>query len=172
MFSKSLLLLLLLPAFVVLLKIAIAFLNKRKKQDILYLKKDSLLTEAEKYFYSVLKDVIADNYLLFPQVSLLEILSVPKGFNQKAHYSALNKIQAKHIDFLLSEKETTRPLLVIELDDSSHLRSDRIARDRFLKEAFASANLPLLRVKVASQYDHELLKGSIKDLLDKAEHQV
>lgn len=165
MFSKSLLPFLLLPVFAILLKIAVTFLDKKKNQDIQYLKKDSLLTETEKSFYVVLQKVVSENYLLFPQVSLLEILSVPKGLSQRSHYSALNKIQAKHIDFLLCEKESIKPLLAIELDDSSHYRTDRMIRDEFLNQAFASAGLPLLHIKVASHYDQEDLNNQIKQLL-------
>lgn len=165
MFSNSLLLFLLLPAFAVLLKIAVTFLDKKRNQGLVYLKKDSLLTEAEKAFYSILKGVVNNDYLLFSQVSLLEILSVPKGLSQRGHYFSLNKIQAKHIDFLLCEKESTRPLLVIELDDSSHYRMDRMVRDKFLNQAFISAGLPLLHIKVASHYDQESLKHQIQQLL-------
>lgn len=164
-FSSSWLWFLLLLVAVVFLKVIDAILDKKKKQDFAYLKKDSLLTEAEKSFYTVLQDVVGDSYLLFSQVSLLEILSVPDGLNRSDRYSALNKIQSKHIDFLLCEKETTRPLLVIELDDSSHLRSDRVARDGFLNEVFANAQLPFLRVKVAPRYNPVELHSEIASLL-------
>lgn len=164
-FSKSLLLFLLLPALAVLLKIVVTFLDKKKDQELIYLKKDSLLTEAEKSFYSVLKNIIADNYLLFPQVSLLEILAIPKELSKSRRYSSLNRIQAKHIDFLLCEKESIKPLLAIELDDSSHYRADRMMRDDFLNQAFATAGLPLLHIKTAFHYDQEKLSEQIKQLL-------
>lgn len=160
--SNSWLWLLLLLVTIVFLKVINAVLDKKKRQDFAYLKKDSLLTEAEKSFYVVLQNVVGDSYLLFSQVSLLEILSVPDGLNRSDHYSALNKIQSKHIDFLLCEKESTRPLLVIELDDSSHSRPDRIKRDEFLDEAFQGAGLSLLHVRVAYEYDREALKQQIQ----------
>lgn len=170
--SNSWLWLLLLLIAVVLLKIIGSVLDKKKRQDFSYLKKDSLLTEAEKSFYAVLQDVVGDSYLLFSQVSLLEIVSVPDGLNRSDRYSAKNKIQSKHIDFLLCEKETIRPLVAIELDDSSHYQADRIARDDFLNEAFASAGLPLLRIKTASHYDPAVIQGDISGVLDRGVNQA
>ena len=165
MFSKPLLFFLFLPVFAILLKIIVTFLEKNKNKNFVYLKKNSILTEAEKSFYIALKEAVSDNYLLFPQVSLLEILSVPKGLSQKDHYSFLNKIQAKRIDFLLCEKESARPLLAIELDDWSHSRPDRILRDNFLDQAFEGAGLPLLHTRTANQYNKEDLKNQIQKLL-------
>ncbi len=164
-FPNSWLWILLALTVLVLLKIIGTVLDKKKRKDFSYLKKDSLLTEAEKSFYAVLQNVVGDNYLLFSQVSLLEILSVPNGLSNSAYRSALNKIQSKHIDFLLCEKESTRPILVIELNDSSHFRSDRVGRDDFLKAAFAHAGLPFLQVARASHYDEMELNNRIRELL-------
>lgn len=163
MFSKTYWFILSLPVIVILLKFGLRHIEKAK--PILYKKKDSVLTEAERVFFATLREAIGDRYDIFPQVSLLEILSLPDGLNRRAHYSALNKIQAKHIDFLLCEKETTRPLVAIELDDSSHNRVDRIARDNFLNEAFASAGLPLLHIKTSSHYNPDTIQADIKSVL-------
>lgn len=51
--------------------------------------------------------------------------------------------------------------LAIELDDSSHYRPNKIARDDFLNEAFKSAGLPLLRIKNASHYDQATITKTI-----------
>lgn len=57
-FSKSLLLFLLLPAVVILLRIIVAFFERKKNTDVQYSKKESILTEAEKSFYTVLREVV------------------------------------------------------------------------------------------------------------------
>lgn len=165
MFPKSLLLFLLLPVFAVLLKISVTFLEKRKKDNISYNKKDSILTESERAFYIVLKNVVGNDFLIFSQVSLLEILAIPNGLSTSQQYIAKNKIQAKHIDFLLCEKESMRPLLVMELDGSSHEKPGRILRDDFLKNALAGAGLPFLPVQKSSHYDEVELSNRIHELL-------
>lgn len=166
MFFKSLLFVLIPIAVIVILKIAVAYFERSKSKSVPYQKKDSLLTEAEKQFFSVLQNIIVDRFLIFSQVSILEILTPENGLDSRNRYSAHNRIQAKHIDFLLCEKKTTRPLVAIELDDSSHYRADRIARDDFLNEAFASAGLPLLHIKTASHYDPIAIQAEINSLLD------
>jgi len=167
MFSKSFFLLLLLPVAIVLIKVAAIYLERSKLRFVSYQKKDSLLTEAERQFFAILQQAVGDRYLVFSQVSLLEILSPVTGLSSRVRYSAHNRIQAKHIDFLLCEKETTRPLVAIELDDSSHYRSDRVARDNFLNEAFAGAGLPLLHIKTSSHYNPETILAEINAVLDK-----
>ncbi|MBI4689499.1 MAG: DUF2726 domain-containing protein [Nitrospirae bacterium] len=48
-------------------------------------------------------------------------------------------------------------LLAIELDDSSHLREDRIKRDKFINELFRHNRFPLIRQELKPSYDiHEL----------------
>jgi very-short-patch-repair endonuclease len=66
---------------------------------------------------------------------------------------------------VICDVETLEVKLAIELDDSSHRRSDRIARDRFLNNAFASAGLPLLRVAVEERYETAALRRMIEDAL-------
>ena len=59
-----------------------------------------------------------------------------------------NKIDRKHVDFILSDPRTVRPLVGIELDDKSHQRSDRQTRDEFVEHVFQAAHLPLVRIPV------------------------
>ncbi len=172
MFSKSILFLLIPVAVIIFLKIAVAYFERSKVKSVPYQKKDSLLTEAEKQFFFVLQNIVADRYLIFSQVSILELLSPVDGIDSHTRYSAHNRIQAKHIDFLLCEKGTTRPLVAIELDDSSHYRTDRIARDNFLNEAFASAGLPLLHIKTSSHYNPDTIRADINSVLDKGANQA
>lgn len=45
-----------------------------------------------------------------------------------------------------------RPLVGIELDDKSHERLDRKARDEFVDQVFAAAKLPLVHVSAKRTY--------------------
>ena len=58
----------------------------------------------------------------------------------------LGNLSCRHVDFLLCEPYTLKPLLVIELDDHSHLKPEAQAADRFKDAVFAGAGLPLLRL--------------------------
>lgn len=48
-----------------------------------------------------------------------------------------------------------RPMLVIELDDTSHSRTRRKEHDRFLDDALAAAGFPLLRVTAQRPYSQQ-----------------
>ena len=72
---------------------------------------------------------------------------------------------AKHADFLLCDRLTGRPRLIIELDDSSHKQRRRRERDAFLDLLCASAGLPILHQPVRMAYDTKDLRQSIIDTI-------
>ena len=102
-------------------------------------------------------------YSAFAMVRIADLLRVQEGIKNRRSW--INKILAKHVDFVLCEPATLEPILCIELDDRSHQRSDRQARDEFLDEAFDSAGLPLLRVPVRSSYQSGEIRALIDNLL-------
>lgn len=153
-------------AFLLLIVIALAVFYKVKNSKWPYLKKDSLLTEAEKKFYFVLSEIIGNDYLIFSKVRMADLLYLPKMSNRD-FYHYQNKIQSKHIDFLICNKEDIKPLLAIELDDSSHLKVNRILRDELVDKIFESASLPIIHIRVSYSYNDKELSQNIQDLLTK-----
>ena len=75
-------------------------------------------------------------------------------------------IQGSHIDFLICDKQNIKPLLIIELDGNSHLRKDRIERDKFVDEIFKDANLPILHIKVSDSYNKSYLFETIGEEIE------
>jgi hypothetical protein len=134
----------------------------RRREKWPYQKKEYLLTRAEKDFFFVLQEIIGNDSLIFSKVRLLDILYIPKGIESREYYRYLNKIQSKHVDFLLCDRENIKPLLAIELDDSSHLHPSRIERDNFIDKIFENAKLPILHIKYSKGYDREKLGQQIK----------
>lgn len=158
------LILYLLFVVVVIFAIKKATLHKIQNAEFPYVKKDYLLSIAEKDFYFILQKTFGSDYLLFSKVRISDLLYLPKMSNSN-FYHYQNKIQSKHIDFLLCDKENIRPLLVIELDDSSHLKTDRILRDMLVDRIFKSADLPILHIRTASSYNANDLLKQVQDLL-------
>lgn len=140
---------------VVAILIAIALqalpkLLRAKRPSLPYKKRDYLLTPAERSFYEVLRGITQDQVHVFPKVRLLDLLYLPKGTeDRQAH---MNRIQSKHVDFVLCDLQNVRPLLVIELDDASHEREDRKQRDAFVDQALEAASLPILHVPARHTY--------------------
>lgn len=125
--------------------------NKPNYDDVYpYISSSSLLTKAELNFFKVLTLTLLDtDYYICPMVRLADVLQVYNSNNYQSHF---NRIRSKHIDFLLCDKYTFKPLIAIELDDSSHNFDNRIERDDFLNAAFYSAGLKLVRFKAYHSY--------------------
>jgi len=136
-------------------------------QELPYRLRDDFLTAAELSFFRVLVSVIQDKAVICPKVRLADLFFVSKP-NENQSYR--NKIDRKHVDFLLCDPLTLKPLLGVELDDSSHARSARQERDQFVDDVFEVAGLPLLRVPARSTYSpHELLGLIAPHLSDRAD---
>lgn len=58
-----------------------------------------------------------------------------------------------------------KPLVGIELDDSSHDRADRQERDEFVNEVFQAAGLPLIHIPVQREYNTRELAAQIAPLI-------
>ena len=127
--------------------------------ELPYQRKDYLLSKAERAFFEVLQKAIGDRYLLFAKVRLADLLFIRRGTEKRQ--SHFNRIQSKHIDFVLCDRNAVRPLLAIELDDSSHNRADRQARDAFVDSALKAAGLPILHVPASSGYNAKKLAATI-----------
>jgi hypothetical protein len=126
------------------------FAPKPAPETLPYRVRDDFLSPAEASFYHVLQSMLGERLTICPKVSLAELFFVAQG---EAHQTYQNKIDRKRIDFLLCQPQTLKPVLAIELDDSSHQRADRQERDAFVEQVFAAAKLPLVRVPVRAAYD-------------------
>lgn len=123
-----------------------------------YRQRDDFLSPAEFSFYRVLAAAIGSQAIICPKVGLGDVFYVAHSNNKQ---SFRNKIDRKHVDFLLCDPQTMRPRLGIELDDASHGRAERVERDQFVDGVFAAAGLPLLRFPARSGYDPKALSAQL-----------
>jgi hypothetical protein len=93
-------------------------------QKMAYRRRDGLLTPAEKSFYQTLLQTIDGRVTVCPKVGLWDIFDVEDGSQTLA---LKPRIDRKHVDFLLCEPRSMKPVVAIELDDSSHNRRERNA---------------------------------------------
>ena len=128
-----------------------------------YRKSEHLLTLAERSFFGVLGQATDDDLYIFAKVRLSDLFWLPQNTRDRQRY--FNRIQSKHVDFVLCDRATTEPRLLIELDDSSHRRAARQSRDAFLDQAASQAGLPILRVPVKHSYSVAELRQVISSLL-------
>lgn len=112
-----------------------------------YTAASSLLTPTEARFHAVLTEAVGPMATIHCKVRLADLL-----ISRPGDLGALRRVSQKHVDFVLCDKTTLRPLVAVELDDGSHDRADRQERDRFVDGAYAQAGLPLLHVPVQGEY--------------------
>lgn len=136
--------------------------DQNKKGELPYALRDDWLSAAELSFLGVLRVVTQDRFVACPKVGLQDIFFAKSGSNSQAYR---NKINRKHVDFLLCDATSYKPVMGVELDDSSHGRKDRAERDRFVDQVFAVAGLPLLRVPAARSYSTDVIGKAISDRL-------
>ena len=132
--------------------------GKNSPKEYHYQKCDSLLTNTELQFYKTLQEVVRKDQDIMVKVRLADLINVAKGAKGKDWGAAFNRIKSKHVDFLICDSTELKPILAIELDDRSHEKESRKARDAFFNQALESAGVPLLRVKVARAYDTAKLR--------------
>jgi hypothetical protein len=125
-----------------------------------YTKRESLLTKSELKFYRSLQQAVAGDWEIFAMVRIADLVRVQKGVTK--YQSWLNKILAKHVDFVICDLATFNPLVAIELDDKSHNRPHRQQRDQLVNQIFESAEFPLIRVKIQSTYDVKKIRKTIE----------
>ena len=119
--------------------------SKENSSPLPFRIRDDFLSPAEASFFHTLKSMTKDYFVIFSKVSLGEIFYVT---HPDVNYSERNRIDRKHVDFLICDPSTLSPQFGIELDDSSHQRADRQKRDAFVDQVFHEAGLPILHIPV------------------------
>jgi len=84
-----------------------------------------------------LKMVVGNSYIVRVQVNLLTVLS-----KNTSHYWAPGELN-RNVDFGIFGKDQ-KLKVVVELNGPSHIRSDRIERDRKVESMLKSAGIPVI----------------------------
>jgi hypothetical protein len=126
-------------------------------------RKDYLLTRAERALYEQLLLAVGPHMLIFAKVRLVDLLWLPTGV--AGRQGLVNRVMSKHVDFVLCDRQNIRPLLAIELDDASHQREDRRARDALVDQILRGAQLPILHIRARASYEAQDLANQIWPLI-------
>lgn len=132
--------------------------------ELPYDKHPFLLSKAERSFFGVLEKAVGGSYRIFAKVRLADLIKVRS--NTESRQSYFNKIQAKHIDFVLCDPDYISPVAAVELDDSSHNKQSRKDRDQFVDDALSAAGLPIIRFRVKKSYFHQEVAATINRALE------
>lgn len=94
-----------------------------------------LMTIPERRVFDKIKNNLSDKYIVFPQICLRSILSDDFQENISAKWFI--------VDYLVCKMPYYEPYAIIELDDFTHCKEERIKRDSELDELLNRLNIPI-----------------------------
>ncbi len=133
------------------------------KCPFLYDKK-CLMSKSEIGYYNVLKELMPENYSVFPQINLAVFVS--KNGNSKY----INEL-FRNVDFLITDS-WYNPIIAVEINDDSHNREERIERDEKVNNILEEAGIPLLTLWVKDGIDKQKISVQINELFEKPVERV
>lgn len=127
-----------------------------------YATKKYLFSQAEFSFYRVLQQACGGRYVVCPKVGLGDLLYVQKG--TEGGQAWRNKIDRKHVDFVLCDPQTMTVIAAVELDDASHGSASAQKRDADKDKACRDAGLQLLRFPARKSYNLEEVRAKLAEI--------
>lgn len=109
-----------------------------------------LTTPTERDYLVKLEEWFGQYCRISCQVSPGRFLKLPEqdAFSAEERARFFTLFNAMSVDYVLVSRKNNKIVCAIELDDKSHERDERIARDKRLEHLFELAGVPLLRVSV------------------------
>ena len=110
------------------------------------------MNESEQALFINLLQALGNDYIVLSKVRIEDFVDVSKGAMKNSRWSLRGRIKSRHIDFLICNRATTKPLLGIELDGKSHNDPIRQNRDQFVDELYKTINLPIQHILVGENF--------------------
>lgn len=152
-------------AAVVVLIIILKLVRVRADGGTGYESRGVLFTPAERSFMGVLEQALDSRYRVFGKIRLGDLVKPARGLSNSKRAAAQNKINQKHVDFVVCTANELALVGVLELDDTSHLRRDRAERDRFVDQVLAAAGIPILRFPAKKGYGVQEVRARLAEMM-------
>lgn len=125
----------------------------------LYDIKKTLISKSEQGFYTAIKASVPEGYCVFPQINLA-------SFINRTDDARFHNELFRNVDFLITDDEY-HPKFIIEINDQTHLNSERKERDMKVQRICEEAGIPILKLWTSYGVNEEYIKGRIHDTLSK-----
>jgi hypothetical protein len=127
--------------------------------DVPYQSAKALFSPAERSFLGVLDQAVGPEHRVFGKVRVADLATVKPGLSNAARQGALNRIAAKHVDFIVCRTSDLVVVCAVELNDKSHSGQRAQARDDLLAKVCAVIGLPLFIVQAKQAYSVQELRA-------------
>lgn len=125
----------------------------------------TLFSAAERSFLGVLDQAVGAEHRVFGKVRVADVATVKSGLGNSARQGALNRIAAKHFDFVVCRTSDLSIVCAIELNDKSHSSPRARARDDLLAKVCQTINLPLLTMPAKQAYSPQELRAKFMAII-------
>lgn len=125
-----------------------------------YKKKFRIMNNSESTLFYELQKQLPQNYYVFPNMRIADIVHVVKGPDFKKRR---NKVLPRHADFVICDQDF-KPLFVIELNGGYHNHPIQQEKDREKEAIFREALLPLVIIRVGENFS-KVVGGILKEYI-------
>jgi hypothetical protein len=122
--------------------------TKELNERLPYRLREQFMSTPELALLRTLQEMVGNRYVVCPKVALNDVFYIVRP-NENVHF--FNKIFRKHVDFLLCDPRTLKPVMGVELVKPVS-RSETRDADQFMEDLFLSAGLPLVHVPSSDRY--------------------
>ena len=133
------------------------FVAHTSRNSYLYDAKRSLISKSEQSFYSAIVSSVPDGYCVFPQINLASFISRTDG-------ARFHNELFRNVDFLITDAEF-RPKFIIEINDQTHMTSERKERDEKVRSICEEAGIPIVSLWTSYGVNAEYIKKRIDETL-------
>ena len=115
-------------------------------------KRQQLFTVVERSFLQLLERAVGEKYKIISRVKLADVLELKENADDKSRRAAMQKLNAKYLDYVLCNTEDMSIVAVIDLVNNSNLQGHKAVPDWFVQGALETAGIPYVRMKVKAGY--------------------
>ena len=119
----------------------------------------ALFSPTERSFLGVLDQAVGPDHRFFGKVRVADIAAVKPSLGNSARQAALNRIAAKHFDFVVCRASDLAVVCAVELNDKSHASKRAQARDDLISKVCETIRLPLLTVPAKQAYSFQEIQA-------------
>ena len=127
------------------------------EEKFLYELKSSLVTKTEKEYLNCIKAALPENYLVQAQANLA-------SFIVRTDNARFQNELYRNVDFIITDL-SYRPLVVVEINDQTHLAKDRRERDEKVANICEEAGIPIIKLWTSYGVNQEYIKKRITEAI-------
>ncbi len=114
-----------------------------------YRKTACFLDTVERDMLKALQDMVGPALVVYPSVRAIDLLELAAGDEQN-NLELAQRLRCEVVDYAVFDRNTSVPVLVVDLRNPAEEDADTLDRQRFLESVLAAARLPILPISRVS----------------------